>query len=76
VIWGGAKTGRVMLQWVEQDGPAVQSPKHHGFGFLVITELVARSLQGTAKLEFSPDGIRWQLEFPASHVLNKEEALT
>jgi two-component sensor histidine kinase len=77
VSWGGATTdGRIILEWVEQDGPAVQSPKHQGFGYLVITELVAKALQGAAKVEFTPDGIRWQLEFPASHVLNKDEALT
>jgi two-component sensor histidine kinase len=67
---------RVLLEWVERDGPAVQPLKHQGFGFLVITELVARALQGAAQLEFSPDGIRWQLEFPASHVLNKDDPLT
>ena len=76
VTWRVLKIDRrILLEWVERDGPALQSPKHKGFG-LVITELVAQALQGAAKLEFSPDGIRWQLEFPASHALNKDEALT
>ena len=77
VSWRGPSIdGQILLEWVERNGPAVQSPKHQGFGFLVITELVAQALQGAAKLEFSPDGIRWQLEFSATHVLNKDEALT
>jgi two-component sensor histidine kinase len=76
VNWRGAGTGRILLQWVEKNGPPVQSPMRQGFGFRVITELVAQSLQGTAKLEFSPGGICWQLEFPVSHVLNKNESLT
>ena len=77
VSWRGPNIdGRILLEWVERDGPEVQSPKHQGFGFLVISELVARALQGAAKLEFSPDGLRWQFEFPQSHVLNKDEPLT
>jgi two-component sensor histidine kinase len=76
VRWRAAKNdGRILLEWVERDGPAVQSPAHQGFGFLVITELVAQALHGAAKIEFPPDGVRWQLEFPPSHVLNKDEAL-
>jgi two-component sensor histidine kinase len=61
--------GRIRMEWVERDGPAAQSPKHRGFGFLVITELVAQALQGAAKVEFSTLGIHWHLEFPASHIL-------
>jgi two-component sensor histidine kinase len=79
VIWRRPEAnGRIRLEWVEQDGPAVQSPKRHGFGFLVITELVAQALQGAAKIDFSTDGVRWYLEFPESHLLARpiHEALT
>ena len=47
----------------------MQSPERKGFGSLVITELVAQALQGTAKLDFTPDGIHWRLDIPATHVL-------
>ncbi len=70
VSWRGPEAdGRIRLEWVEREGPAVQSPKHRGFGFLVMTELVAQALQGAAKIDFPTEGIRWYIEFPASHVL-------
>ena len=70
VSWRGPHAdGLIRIEWVESGGPPVQSPKHQGFGFLVITELVAQALQGTAKLDFAPDGVRWSLEIPASHAL-------
>jgi two-component sensor histidine kinase len=79
VSWRGPEAnGRIRLEWVERDGPAVRSPKRQGFGFVVITELVAQALQGAAKIDFSTDGVRWYLEFPESHLLATpiHEALT
>jgi two-component sensor histidine kinase len=75
VCWNGPERGRVQLQWIERDGPVVKAPQHRGFGHLVITELVAQALQGKADLAFCSEGIRWELEFPASHAINKEETL-
>jgi two-component sensor histidine kinase len=73
VSWSRVEGERIRLEWVERDGPAVQSPAHRGFGFLVITELVAQALHGDAKVDFYPEGIQWQLEFPSSHVATAEE---
>ncbi len=73
VSWSRLEGERIRLEWVERDGPVVQSPAHRGFGFLVITELVAQALQGAAKIEFCPEGIQWQLEFPASHIVDTED---
>jgi two-component sensor histidine kinase len=68
VNWRGPEAdGRIRLEWIEQDGPVVQSPQRKGFGYLVITELVPQALQGTAKLDFSPNGIRWHLDIPGTH---------
>jgi two-component sensor histidine kinase len=57
------------MEWVERDGPLVQTPERRGFGSLVMTDLVAQAVQGTATLDFSPGGLHWHLEFPASHAL-------
>jgi two-component sensor histidine kinase len=74
VSWLPPDKERVRMEWVERDGPAIPSPPpRRGFGYLVITQLVAYGVQGTAALDFSPEGIRWQLEFPSSHVLSKGE---
>jgi two-component sensor histidine kinase len=74
VRWQGPEKERIRMEWVEQDGPPVEAPLRHGFGHIVITQLVPQALQGTAKLDFAPTGVRWELEFPASHVLSKDEA--
>ena len=72
VSWRGPQPdGRVYLEWIERNGPAVQAPLRQGFGSLVITELVAQALQGTAKLDFNPDGIHWRLDIPGSFVLTE-----
>jgi two-component sensor histidine kinase len=72
VSWRGPQPdGRVYLEWVERNGPVVQAPLRQGFGSLVITELVAQALQGTAKLDFNPDGIHWRLDIPGSFVLTE-----
>jgi two-component sensor histidine kinase len=60
----------IRLNWGEQGGPAPQPLDHRGFGYLVLTELVPHSLQGTAKFEITPEGCRWYLDFPAAHVLS------
>ena len=71
VTWRGPdEQGRIRLEWLERAGPIVHSPLRQGFGHLVLTEIVAHALQGTAKLEFSPDGVHWQLDMPGSSALN------
>ena len=71
VSWRGPEPDdRIHLEWIERDGPAVQSSLRQGFGYLVLTELVAQSLQGTAKLDLAPSGIQWRLDIPATHALS------
>jgi len=60
---------RIHLEWKETGGPDTNQPERKGFGSLVLTQLVPRSLQGNATLEFTPQGCRWMLDFPASHVV-------
>jgi two-component sensor histidine kinase len=71
VSWRGpVPDDRIVLEWTESGGPAVQAPQRQGFGYLVVTELVAQALQGTAKLDFPPQGIRWHLDIPGANALN------
>jgi two-component sensor histidine kinase len=70
VTWRGPEEdGRIRMDWVERDGPLVQTPNRQGFGFLIMTDLVGQALRGSATLDFSPEGVQWHLEFPASHAL-------
>jgi two-component sensor histidine kinase len=74
VTWSGPETGSVRIDWTEQGGQPVAAPQRAGFGHRVITELVPRALQGRSELDYTADGLRWQLEFPAHHVLSNRGA--
>ena len=60
---------RFHLSWRESNGSRVPPPQHRGFGSQVLTDLVAQALQGTSTLDFSPDGLLWRLDTPASFAL-------
>ena len=55
----------LQLRWRERNGPKVQKPARKGFGHVVMERTVADSLQGEVKLDFAPDGLRWEAEIPA-----------
>jgi two-component sensor histidine kinase len=71
VSWDGPDVdGRIHIDWKERGGSAVAAPSRHGFGYLVVTKLVAQGLQGNAQLDFEPDGVHWHMDFPMSFVLS------
>jgi PAS domain S-box-containing protein len=61
----GQAPGPLAIEWLETGGPPVKVPSNSGYGRSVITELVSYELGGTACLQFSPEGIRCQLNIPA-----------
>jgi two-component sensor histidine kinase len=63
---------RVHVEWKESGGQEAREPGHKGFGSLVLTQLVPQSLQGNATLEFTVEGCRWVLDFPAAHLLTSQ----
>jgi len=64
--------GRIYLEWKESGGHEPKQPRHQGFGSLVLIQLVPESLQGKGALEITPEGCRWTLDFPATHVLTSQ----
>ena len=70
VRWSGPGHGRIRLDWIEQGAPPIAAPPQRGFGLRVIMELVPRALEGSAQLDFTADGLHWQLELPARHAVN------
>jgi two-component sensor histidine kinase len=44
-------------------------PDRDGFGRYVIERMVGQSLGGRVSIEFPPEGIRWRLETPLSHLV-------
>ena len=67
---GSDGDARLQVKWIESGGPAVEQPRRRGFGQVVTEQLAARALQGTADLKFEPDGVRWTLNIPPSHLLD------
>jgi hypothetical protein len=60
---------RLRLSWIERDGPAVLPPPRKGFGHMVIEGMTARSLNGNVSLEFAPDGLKWMVVMPSTHLI-------
>jgi two-component sensor histidine kinase len=53
----------IVVDWRERDGPSVIAPAKRSFG----TNLIERSLaafQGTAAIDFAPDGVVCRMRFP------------
>jgi len=66
VDWTDVVDGVVRLSWAEHGGPPAGPPPRRGFGFRVIMELVPRALEASAACDFTPEGLLWRLDFPAS----------
>jgi len=63
IVWsvGGSMEGLTLIfNWQERGKGPAQPPKRRGFGSRLLELGVARELGGTAKLEFGPDGVRWE----------------
>lgn len=57
---------RFTMRWVERNGPPVQPVQRKGFGHVVIEQMVAASLFGSATLTLEATGAEWTLDAPAT----------
>jgi len=46
------------LSWEESGGPSVAPPQHSGFGTRLIERNLSHELGGTARIDYSPSGVR------------------
>lgn len=65
--------GRLRIDWKERGGPLVRPPKERGFGSRLIERGLAGDLEGSARLDFEPDGLHCVIEAPLRAVLSREE---
>lgn len=67
------------LTWRETGGPEVKAPTRKGFGHIVIEQLTAANVRGTAKLHWLREGVVWTLETTesalAGHRGEREDAI-
>jgi len=56
------------LFWTEEGGPPVTAPERRGFGTRMIERGLAAELNGTAVIEFAPEGLRCRVTAPLPEV--------
>ena len=59
---------RLILRWVETGGPPLSPPSRKGFGSRMIEQGLALELEGTAHLDYAPEGLVCTMNFPAQNV--------
>jgi two-component sensor histidine kinase len=67
VAWQVERTGesrKLMIDWREQDGPAVSPPERKGFGSRLIERGVVQQLSGRIDLDYQSSGLRCAIELP------------
>jgi PAS domain S-box-containing protein len=57
-------TRRLLLEWEETDGPAVEAPTYRGFGTRLIERSLAHDLGGQVRLEFRRGGVVCLFDVP------------
>ncbi len=62
------------FHWSEMGGPPVTSPSRRGFGSRVVENLASAELGGTAKLDFRPGGILYELAAPTERLSDNIDA--
>jgi two-component sensor histidine kinase len=63
---------RLILHWVEEDGPPVTPPTRKGFGSRVIERGLAHELEGIVQLDYRADGVVCTINIPAPRVARDE----
>jgi len=56
LTWMHEVGGPLVLHWKEMGGPAVQKPKHQGFGTRIVERMIGQ-LKGKARFDWNPDGL-------------------
>lgn len=60
---------RFEMAWRESGGPPVVVPKRHGFGHMVIVQMVKHALGGQVALDYAPGGVVWEIRAPLDNVV-------
>jgi len=71
----GIEPRRLLVNWIERDGPTVTPPSRKGFGHIVFERLVTKSLNGSVAIDFAPEGLIWKLSIPTSNLVTEPVVL-
>jgi PAS domain S-box-containing protein len=61
------------ILWRERGGPPVRPPERRGFGFRMIERALAADLDGSARLDFRPDGLTCRIEASLADAASRGE---
>jgi len=73
--WTKASEGGFELVWSESGGPRVAEPVRRGFGATLLEQVTGRELNGEAKVEYRPSGVRATLRAGAPALAPRPETL-
>lgn len=60
------------FHWRELGGPPVKEPTRHGFGRSLIEKAIPYEFEGSAKLSYDPDGLKFAFSIPAETLVDIE----
>jgi len=63
-VTGSRAARRLRLVWRERGGPPVAAPTREGFGTRLVKRSLVAGLQGSAELDYAPEGLTATLAFP------------
>jgi len=66
----GGDEPRLVFRWQERGGPRLASPQRTGFGTTLLNSAISGG-DGTPRIEYAPEGVRYTLEVPLSSVAAK-----
>jgi two-component sensor histidine kinase len=64
VHWHLEDPRRLVLEWLEEGGPPVRSPRRRGFGRELIERVLSYELDAEVDLQFATDGVRCRIGIP------------
>ena len=64
VHWQLEDPRRLVLEWREEGGPPVRSPRRRGFGRELIERALSYELDAQVDLQFATDGVRCRIAIP------------
>lgn len=68
VAIGRRGDGALEMQWREQDGPPVKTPKRRGFGSSIIERTIPHELGGTADVDYRREGLIARFTVPDASI--------
>jgi PAS domain S-box-containing protein len=54
----------LVLDWIERNGPSVQTPERKGFGSMLLERVLGRQLKGEVSIDYAQEGLRLHLQAP------------